>query len=251
MDTILSNALSSSQVGVEDYGSDDARRAASATRNIAAGILLLFKEKLRRMSPAGSDEVLIKKRVRPIVDSSGQVRYRGDGRKTVDVHEIKERFQSLGIVIDWKPVDAVIEIRNDVEHYKTAAPAARMRELVSNSFTIIRDFLIGQLNADPVQFLGETTWKELLEIDAVYQQELNASRQSMQAIEWQSEVQQKAAEFLRCGHCDSELLRRVSPGDDIALLEFQCAACGQSSSYEDIIEKGVCHFVLFDTVSWG
>lgn len=46
MDTILTNAIQSIQIGVEDYRSDDRRRLLSAIRNVQAGILLLCKEKL-------------------------------------------------------------------------------------------------------------------------------------------------------------------------------------------------------------
>jgi hypothetical protein len=44
--SILQNAIDSIQVGVEDYNQEDERRNASAIRNIFAGILLLYKERL-------------------------------------------------------------------------------------------------------------------------------------------------------------------------------------------------------------
>jgi hypothetical protein len=47
MNTMLENAVQSVQIGVEDYLSKNSRRALSAVRNVSAGILLLFKEKLR------------------------------------------------------------------------------------------------------------------------------------------------------------------------------------------------------------
>jgi hypothetical protein len=62
MKTILENAVSSIQIGIEDYQSNDPRRVLSVVRNLSAGVLLLFKEKLRQLSPDGSDEVLIKQR---------------------------------------------------------------------------------------------------------------------------------------------------------------------------------------------
>src|SRR5712691_8295622 len=119
MDTILKNAVASIQIGVEDYLSDDGRRALSAVRNITAGILLLFKEKLRRLSPAGSDEVLIKKTMSPVIGRQGTVDFLGSGKKTVDVYEIEERFRSLKVSADFKRLQAVIDIRNNIEHYRT------------------------------------------------------------------------------------------------------------------------------------
>lgn len=58
--SILQNAIDSIALGIEDYNSSDSRRLISCTRNLFAGILLLFKHKLAILSPPGSDEVLIK-----------------------------------------------------------------------------------------------------------------------------------------------------------------------------------------------
>ncbi|WP_263603510.1 hypothetical protein [Chryseobacterium sp. PET-29] len=85
---ILNNAVEAIQIGLEDYMNDDPRRAQSALRNIFAGILLLFKEKLRRMSPENSDEVLIKKDIRPVLNSDNGLLFKGKGDKTVDVAQI-------------------------------------------------------------------------------------------------------------------------------------------------------------------
>ena len=43
--SIIQNAIDSIQIGVEDFESDDDRRSVSAVRNIAAGILLLYRRK--------------------------------------------------------------------------------------------------------------------------------------------------------------------------------------------------------------
>jgi hypothetical protein len=51
VETILKNAVQSIQIGLEDYRDTDARRLLSAVRNFQAGILLLCKEQLRRLSP--------------------------------------------------------------------------------------------------------------------------------------------------------------------------------------------------------
>ena len=99
--SILQNAIDSIAIGLEDYESTDDRRIVSSTRNIFAGILLLFKHKLCELSPQGTDEALIKQRVLPTIDSTGAVNWIGKGAKTVDVFNIEERFKSLNIVVDW------------------------------------------------------------------------------------------------------------------------------------------------------
>lgn len=240
MDTILKNGIASIQLGVEDYQSSDARRAISATRNIVAGILLLFKERLRELSPPDSEEVLLKKRVQPVMDIRGTVTFEGDGRNTVGVQEIKDRFESLGITIDWKPVDEVVAMRNDVEHYKTTVPPARMRELLSNAFVVIRDFIVDQLKGDPPTLLGSDTWRPLLEVDAIYQRELEESRQAKGAVEWKSSGRDRASEYLRCKECRSELLHPLeNPHGDVGSLKLHCKACGHDSEYDEVIEDAV------------
>jgi hypothetical protein len=79
MHTILDNAVESIQIGIEDYRSNDPRRLVSAVRNVHAGILLLCKEKLRRLSPPGSEEMLIKQDSRPI-SRNGEIITIGHGK---------------------------------------------------------------------------------------------------------------------------------------------------------------------------
>src|SRR5258708_39828887 len=95
---LFRNALESIRVGVEDYQSNQRGRLVSAVRNIHAGILLLFKEKLRRLPPRG---VLMMAKIAPERNPSGSVVFVGQGRKTADVEQIRERFKALGIITDW------------------------------------------------------------------------------------------------------------------------------------------------------
>ena len=82
--SILRNAIDSIVLGLEDYGSADPRRLLSCTRNLYAGILLLFKHRLSELSPAESDEALIKEKVEPVADGD-TIHWRGKGKKTVDL----------------------------------------------------------------------------------------------------------------------------------------------------------------------
>lgn len=88
---LLTNAVQSIQLGVEDYGAGTPPRLLSAVRNIHAGILLLYKEALRRRSPEGSKDVLIKAKIVPSHDKDGQLVFLGAGKKTVDTRQIRER----------------------------------------------------------------------------------------------------------------------------------------------------------------
>ncbi|GAB7526777.1 hypothetical protein [Paraburkholderia sp. 2C] len=163
MDTILKNAIASIQIGAEDYLSGDERRGLSAVRNLTAGILLPFKEKLRQLSPPDSDEALIKKNIRPVRKQDNSIGFRGEAKKTVDVQDIKERFKSLNIVADFVRLDEVVRLRNDIEHYRTSATTESIREVLAKSFIVIRDFIATQLNEDPAELLGDKTWAALLD----------------------------------------------------------------------------------------
>ena len=85
------------QVGVEDYRTGTRPRLLSAVRNIHARILLLYKEALRRESPPGSNDVLIMAKISPSRDANDKLTFVGNGKKTVDTRQIRERFDALGI----------------------------------------------------------------------------------------------------------------------------------------------------------
>lgn len=242
MNTILENAVQSVQIGVEDYLSlsKDPRRALSAVRNISAGILLMFKERLRDLSPPDSDEVLIKQNIQPLFDSSGKVIFRGTGKKTVDVFQIQERFKSLGITADWRRFEGVIKIRNDIEHYCTAETTARVKELMADAFLVMRDFITSELDYEPIELLGEATWKILLDVATVYNKELEECEQAKSLINWGCEGIGRVAEYLRCLNCGSELLKPINPEcPDLPSINFHCSLCADSSSFEDLAESAV------------
>lgn len=245
MNTILSNAVASIQLGIEDYRSEDGRRALSAVRNLSAGIVLLFKERLRQLSPPGSDEVLIKQTIRPTLGHDGSISFQGGGKKTVDVFQIQERFKSLGITVNWKRFAAVIDIRNEIEHYCSTVPSARLKELLADSFVVLRDFTVGELQLEPVELLGHETWQVLLDVATVYDAELAECRDAMAKVAWRFTQLEQVSTYLRCLHCDSELLKpRESVVDSMSSLVFRCSSCGQDSDFEDIVEAAVseCYF---------
>lgn len=237
MDTILANAVASVQIGIEDYLSADPRRALSAMRNLSAGILLLFKERLRELSPPDSEEVLIKRQIHPKLTPSGALLFLGTGKYTVDVKQIKERFSSLGVTADWKRVDGVLKVRNEIEHYCTTEPTSRMKELLADSFLVMRNFITSELKREPVELLGEKTWQTLLDVATVYSKELEECEQAKAKIDWGTTNTEQVAESLRCQHCGSELLKPInSEKAFLAAIEFQCSACGKTCSFEDIAE---------------
>ncbi len=237
--SILKNAIDSIAIGLEDYQSTDERRIVSSARNIFAGILLLFKHKLCELSPAGSDEVLIKQKVLPEIDATGAVRWIGKGKKTVDVQNIRDRFESLGISVDWKRLERINKYRNDIEHYYSNLNTQSVQQLISDSFLIIRDFISEHLNQDPQQLLGAEAWSVLIEVNEVYEKEKAECVEAIKSLEFFNDEIIVAFENYSCAECGSGLIMPSRKNADAIEVEYKCRSCGKSLPYEDLAKLAV------------
>lgn len=246
--SILNNALDSIAIGLEDFESSDERRIISSTRNIFAGILLLFKHKLCELSPEGSDEALIKQQVLPEIDGAGTVNWVGKGKKTVDVQNIKDRFESLEISVDWKRLERINKYRNDIEHYYSTLNNESVQQLISDSFIIIRDFIADELGEDPKVLLGEEYWKILVDVNEVYEKEKLACNEALERLNFYSDEICNALIEYHCSKCGSGLLGSNDFGN-AAEAAFICRACGNETHYEDIANDAVNEFYAYAVYS--
>lgn len=241
--TLLANAADSIRLGLEDFDSDDDTRSLSAARNLHAGVLLLYKEKLRRLSPEGSNEVLLKKDIRPILDETGGVKFVGAGKNTVDVRQIKERFKSLKITADWVGLDEVTNIRNDIEHYYTTVGRDAVRGIISKSFLLFRDFVRGELSEDPRELVGEDAWNSMTEISDVYERERKECELAISKFEWTCDALQEAAAGTSCPDCASAL---IEPLGDSKRPDVRCRSCGKTSFFEKFAEHAMQDYYSAD-----
>lgn len=234
MDTLINNAIQSIQIGIEDFTSDDPRRVLSAVRNVSAGVLLLFKEKLRELSEEGTDEVLLKQKIKP-VSVDGKIIFIGSGKKTVDVYHIQERLKSLDIKVDWNRVHKIIKVRNNIEHYYITESEANVKELITESFIVIQDFIKNVLDDDPLELLEEETWSVLLDTAEVYTKEKDECIKAMNAIEWNSNILSKILKDIRCPSCQSELIKPsyVDINKPAYEASFLCASCNNEFITEE------------------
>jgi hypothetical protein len=240
MNPLLRNAVISIQLGVEDYKSDDPRRTISAVRNMTAGVLLLCKEVLRRLSPEGSDEVMLKARWRLTRDRKGQIRFVGEGKKTVDSETIQKRFFDLNLSSDLSRIRQLIEIRNDVEHRSPSENDKVIREALATAMPVIRSVLVAELDEEPAQLLGQQTWEVLLEEARVHEEEAARCRASLEAIKWESETLTSAVKYFYCDNCGSSLIRQLQPtNSDPTKAELRCSGCGQSLSIDATTEAAI------------
>jgi predicted RNA-binding Zn-ribbon protein involved in translation (DUF1610 family) len=240
--SILKNAVDSIALGIEDYKSKDLRRMTSCARNISAGILLLFKHKLAELSPSDSNQALIKKQVLPIITSSGDIKWRGEGSKTVDVQQIRDRFENLGISVDWKRVDAISKYRNDIEHYYSSVPQNDIRAMIADSFIVIRNFVSIHLQQEPLTLLGKDTWEVLVDESEVYEKEREECIEHISAIDWLYKSLEEALIQFRCPQCGSGLIDATNSETEREAAEFNCRSCGQKWEFDTIVPLAISDF---------
>lgn len=237
MGTILDNAITSISIGVEDFLRDSNSRNLSAIRNIYSGVLLLFKEKLRRLSPEGSNEVLVKEKISVKLDEKNNLIFVGDGKKTVGLEGIKKRFKSLGIPMDWSRIDRIKEIRNSIEHYQLGESPKLLVELINNCFAVIRCFLIEELDMNPIEVFEINIWEAFLRNEEVFEQERDVVKKSHE----NSGLAPKIKQFfgsIDCMHCGSELVELTDEGDVYDVIGY-CRTCGKDNYGPIMLERAI------------
>lgn len=233
---LLEHAITSIRLGIDDFETKEDDRVFSSIRNLYAGLLLLFKEKLLRLSPADSEGVLIKVDLEPVIQRR-KITFRGKGQKTVDFAQIESRFKSLGVQVDWSRVRAIQQKRNSIEHYYTTDRREAIRDVVSNTFVVIRDFIKNELEGNPRELLGSRYWNVLLKTSEVYESQRQISLEALHKIDWTLSKITSPLSEIRCPQCSSPLLEPAeSIESDLTLQYFGCMACGQVTAYPAIEE---------------
>lgn len=234
--SILKNAVDSIELGIEDFRTNNPKRLISAVRNIFAGVLLLFKHKLAELSQ-GNDEALLKQKVLPEM-VNGEIRWSGQGKKTVDVLQIQERFKSLGIQVDWKRLEKIQNYRNDIEHYfdtNRMRPEV-VRQYVLNCFNVACDFMRSELKIEPKDHVGCDIWKSWMEEQEIYDSVAKSCSELWEQVSWTNNLAEKHVRNFLCSECSSDLIRPIMPiNDDIEGMSFQCVVCDKTWKYFDLL----------------
>lgn len=242
MNTLFQNAVDSILLGIEDYQSNDRRRAISAVRNFYAGTLLLAKEVLVRKVPKANPKDVLSARPTPIPDGKGGITYK-PGDKTVDFSEIGKRFKDFGLPINQQLLSELNRVRTDIEHYFTNSTPKAVRAAIARAFPVVVDLF--RLAGEDPRIVLTDCWDTLLEVRDVYEHELNECRRSFDSIEWDSASLATAAETeFRCPACHSELISQTNGANtDKQSANAQCRACGEKISAEKLIESALeAHF---------
>lgn len=232
MSKLFENAIISIQLGVEDFISNDPRRAVSAVRNFYAGVLLLAKETLIRAAPEADPSHLIAARYKPVSDGAGGVTFEPEGQNTVDFSTIGRRFKDFNLEVDESALRDLNRIRNDLEHFYTEKPRDAVLEAVAKAFPVVVK-LFEQINQQPRRHLGDT-WDTMLKTRQLYEAELNSCRATFENVHWRSGT--VAFWGLVCPACTSSLVRQEDPENSRQEdMELTCRACGATPAYQDAI----------------
>ncbi len=233
MNAILTNAIASITLGIEDYKSEGKHRPLSAMRNITAGILLLFKAKLVQLAP---EETLIKKAFQ-LAWVDGKTAWTAIGDKTIDYYGIQERFKLVGIRFDFREMDRIISQRNRIEHYVADIPADALRDSIVNAVNLINRFSREHLGVEAASLFDPDVWQTLLQEKAIHDAEKKACNERMAEVKWPyPELLNIAVNHCLCKTCESDLVSPSDPSQPLRKSLFACAACGSTEGYDSAME---------------
>ena len=238
MSELLNNAVVSIELGVHDIGMGDSHRVLSATRNIYAGILLLCKHVLWDASPSGTEGFLIYSDLVPKRDGENIIMVPKKKSRTIDRAKTKERFQALGLGLDWAPIDALAQMRNDVEHSFAKEPE-RMEDILGSALPSIEQLIVEHIKKEPVDIFSSETWAEMLNNDEVFDRMEARCIESFKNLNLPNSINPASAYRLRCSYCDSSLVRRVDPKNTkYENMKLRCMKCGKGLNLASVLSSG-------------
>jgi hypothetical protein len=233
MSEILNNAISSIQLGIEDYQSNDERRPISALRNFYAGVLLLGKECLVLAAPDADPMDVLASRYTPRLDEEGNLVISPKGQTTIDLQELRERFGGFGLKWPDGNIKVLQKLRNDFEHYHSKAPKETIRETIASCFPLVEGFF-SILRLSPASILG-STWDVMLAERAFFEKQKAACDETLEKLSWWDHVFDSS--HFQCNACGSSLIYQKDPDNtDAAEVRGCCKACAEEYTAAETTE---------------
>lgn len=236
MSELFDNAVQSIRLGLEDYQADAPARTLSAVRNFYAGLLLLAKEVLVRAVPEADEEIVLAADYKPRPDGSGGIKFVPRGKTTINLDNIGARFKDFGLSIDDTALRELSHIRNDVEHRFPDKKRDLMKPVIAKAFPVAYS-LFRQAGEDPRAVL-EGTWTTMLEVNAVYEQDLKECCSTFDNIDWPSETWHRVTHF--CPECRSDLVAQSNvENKSHQEIDAECRLCGLTINAEELIVNSI------------
>lgn len=221
---LLQNAFDSIELGMDDFSWGEHKRIISAVRNFYAGVLLLGKECLIRAVPGDRNMSAIYSRYTPYIDEEDMgLKFKPIGIKTVDLEEMKKRFESFGL--SWPKTDMrrLQILRNNLEHFHAKESINQMKEVIKECFPIVENFF-DILELDPSQEIGDA-WSTMLKEKDFFNDIQQRCLKSFENISFPIEID---FEKIKCSICNSSLIYQEDPTNVcLSDVEVRCRSCGE------------------------
>lgn len=256
-DKLKSNALTSIRLGVEDFtrsqlaAGGDPDRALSALRNLFAGILLLFKYRIATGAGSAAEgyELIFKTgEILPQPDGMGGIEWQPMkfGNTTIDVPDIKKRFDAFGIATDWKVIEALQKERNNAEHLHPQNAAGVIGKFLSDTFPVLSTFIQDELDSAPATLLGET-WTTMLKHHDFYQAQAAVCTAAWAGLNVPDDLLPVVPD-MQCEACGSSLLKPSGDEEESSDLEsgevtYICVSCAHRALIVPLLEETLIEFV--------
>ena len=243
MSEIFDNAIASIVLGVEDFETGTDERMLSAARNYYAGLLLLAKECLVRAAPEADPMNIIGAKFKPKPDGADGIQYEVEGYATVDLQQLKQRFNDFGIPWPDADIKKLQKLRNDLEHYHLKEPTIALQEAIASSFPMVVDFF-GILGEDPQEDLMDV-WDTILAEQKAFEKIQNMCVASLEAVDWRAPVCR--LDRLSCPACGSSLIGQRDPENtEHGHVDGKCHRCGEFIAYETMMHLIVAAAYEYD-----
>ncbi len=232
MTELLTNAIYSIQLGIEDYQSNDDRRPISALRNFYAGVLLLGKECLLNAAPDAEPMEILASKFVPSLDEDGQVVMTPKGQTTIDLNELRERFSTFKLKWPAGNIKDLQRLRNDFEHFHSKAPKDTIRQAIAACFPLVEGFF-AILQKSPKLSLG-SAWDVMLAERAFFNKQKADCDATLQSLPWWDSIENSSV--FSCTECSSSLLFQADASNaEPTMIAGGCKACAAEFSAEETV----------------
>ena len=211
-------------------------RKVAAIRNFYAGILLLCKHHLTRHAPPDNPRLLISSEIHFKKAETGKITLVPIGTRTIGTQHIMQRLKTFEPNLDTTLLKNMQTLRNDIEHYFTSAPTAKLQEVFADVQVLVSDLLA---RSNRTHDLGPG-WAKLIEESDTYIARRRHCQRDLLKIKWRSADVREAISDLRyfeiceCGSCHIvRTYQSIVIQDDISL---RCVACDSDVSIRSFIE---------------
>ena len=126
--------------------------------------------------------------------------------ETVDRMIIKQRFDKLGFKMNWKRLDNLTQMRNEIEHFFMRRNTETAKEVLASAMPLILDLLSNHLQEDPIDWFDEEIWSTLITVKDVVEEQKKKCIDSFRNVIWPNSTLSSCFTEIRCDSCGSSLV---------------------------------------------